>query len=1799
MKRTLFAIFLTLFCLHLSANWVQLDQNENLFQLNRSSSDQTEFTFHLNGYELEEIYEKGENYTRISHPLAGEILDIGKPDLPIFTTFIAIPDIGTPQISVENGQIVRVDNIIPYPRQELISESIRKDYSFVTDHQFYQNGEIFPSKQIEMGDPFIMRDLRIVPVVIKPFSYDPKTKKLDITTNVKISITTSGSGGINRKESSGKISKTFSKLYKSTVLNYVENNRDTEFQDPSYLFICPNNSDVIQYLTLLTDWKKEKGFNVTTATTMVTGTSLGSIKNYIQNAYDNWENPPEFVCLVGDAGGAFSIPTGHMDGGSYNGEGDHYYTELEGDDMIADIFIGRMSFNSISELQTVIAKIFNYEKTPYMGNTDWYDKAVVVGDPSASGPSTIDTKIYVETMMNQYAPNIEVTEVFSGAWPTLMTNNINDGRLFFNYRGFGGMSGWSNYYIEALNNGFMLPVATALTCNTGDFEGTWDSISEAFFKAGTPTSPKGAIAAISTATGNTHTCFNNCVDAGIYYGIFPDSLYNMGAALARGKLNLSLNYPGNPSNAVHQFSYWNNLMGDPGMSIWTGIPQQLSVSHPDLYNLNNQYLVITVSDPNNNPLKNAWVSLLAEDSSDPILYYTDSNGAVQIPSNLLEENDYKLTISDHNFIPYQADISMGFNAETVTTGEIIFDDSNGNNDQLPNPGEDIELGVQLFNYLSYNLDNVTAELSTFDEYINITNATCSYGSIQPGEQSESTNTFQISIAQSIPGNTPINLSLTISDGLDTWHDHIDLSVSGADIRLQEIQINNETGFIEPDSNADVSITVTNMGDVAAENFTATLSCENNEVVITNPTFSCSQLEPMSSIDNLANPANIDISVNMLPNMSIPITLTIEAESGLIQTWPIFIYTGEAEITDPLGPDAGGYYCYDDDDVSYVDAPVYNWIETNPDNGGAGTTLAFSDDGNGGVSETIFLPINFKFYDIVYDQLTICSNGWIAPGSTDSESFMNWTIPGSNGPSPIIAPFWDDLMVSENEVSYYHDAANNCFVVQWDNVSNEYNYAMETFQVILYDYFQYPAMNGNSQIKFQYKIVNNVDQGQYGWGVEHGLYATVGIENHLSDTGLQYTWNNIYPTSCKELEDEMAILFTGAPINQDEPYLVVNEIIADSGDENTQFDYGEDADVYIEVSNLGNNESGYLSATISCDDEYIEILNDTSYYTDIPGNNSAINDEPFEISVSEHCPDQHIVDMQIELSGESGDWILSLCYRLNAPNILYQSYYVDDENNLLDPGETADAQIYFYNEGGSQLNDIDLVIETDSGYVTISESDYEIDYIEAGSSNSITIQLTSEENTPIGHTAYLNWEITGAYNYENSGVFPIPVSMIPVSFEQHFDTFPPPGWETTGGTNWHTGEYGNAGGDEPEAEFSWTPNNNGIQRLISPIINTLGSFELELEFKNYISHFNGDYNLFIQTTSNGVDWHTAHQFPAESVSAYVETLSISTADVGSSEFQFAFVFDGNSYNINYWDIDDVYLSNGNSDQFGFLQGMISLNGGSGAVEDVEILAGPHCFNPDENGFFNIPLIAGLYEVTTTLEAYGSITQDVMITCNIISEMDVELDYLQTPVGFSGEVIEDDVYLNWDLFDTGRELTVSKDCSTKEREFEGLLLYRDGVCITGLMHQSDTTFVDLDLPNGVYEYYLTAYFDNGESDPTETLSLTVDFSDSEENEIPLVTDLIGNYPNPFHPIANLRGSGTTISFALNKADNVKIIIYNIRGEIVDILTDEYFEAAYHSIYWDGSNRYGSRAASGIYFYKMITSEIVSVKKMLLLR
>jgi hypothetical protein len=109
--------------------------------------------------------------------------------------------------------------------------------------------------------------------------------------------------------------------------------------------------------------------------------------------------------------------------------------------------------------------------------------------------------------------------------------------------------------------------------------------------------------------------------------------------------------------------------------------------------------------------------------------------------------------------------------------------------------------------------------------------------------------------------------------------------------------------------------------------------------------------------------------------------------------------------------------------------------------------------------------------------------------------------------------------------------------------------------------------------------------------------------------------------------------------------------------------------------------------------------------------------------------------------------------------------------------------------------------------------------------------------------------------------------------------------------------------------------------------------------------------------------------------------------------------------------------------------------------------------------------------------------------------------------------------------------------------------------------------------------------GSTPPTSRFTFTITGIGNNTSTLPTEFKLHNNYPNPFNPV-------TKIKFDLPKSTNVKLSVYDILGRETSNILNGNLEAGYYEISFDGS-----KLSSGIYFYKIQTSEFTDVKKMIL--
>jgi hypothetical protein len=117
----------------------------------------------------------------------------------------------------------------------------------------------------------------------------------------------------------------------------------------------------------------------------------------------------------------------------------------------------------------------------------------------------------------------------------------------------------------------------------------------------------------------------------------------------------------------------------------------------------------------------------------------------------------------------------------------------------------------------------------------------------------------------------------------------------------------------------------------------------------------------------------------------------------------------------------------------------------------------------------------------------------------------------------------------------------------------------------------------------------------------------------------------------------------------------------------------------------------------------------------------------------------------------------------------------------------------------------------------------------------------------------------------------------------------------------------------------------------------------------------------------------------------------------------------------------------------------------------------------------------------------------------------------------------------------------------------------------------------------------YGDAGASYPFFEIQIT---SDEVNNTVPTDFSLRQNYPNPFNPT-------TTIAYSMLETSNVRLDIYNVKGQLVKTLVNGEMPAGMHSVVWDGRDSNNAAVASGVYFYRVSTPMATQTKRMLLMK
>ena len=913
------------------------------------------------------------------------------------------------------------------------------------------------------------------------------------------------------------VSGAFVDAYKYLADNYDTSYlRDITIARPKMLII--SHAQLANHQQAFVNWKKSLGFDVYVVNKADIGNSIQEIKDFVASHYQQYKC--DYLFLWGDVNGTFAIPTNFYPSPEYASENDaddHYYVTFEGDDYFPEMLVGRFSFSDLSEFVTMANKTIYHEKTPFMNNTAWMKRNLVVAGNYAEGGLRPSTPVSMSRWLRNKMLNTGYAQVDTVFYPpsypgtSNIVSAINQGVQFISYRGWGDANGWHYpyFHMSDLNttiSGVRMPIVFSIVCNTGDFANSVNpSFGERWMRMGSMAIPGGSVAFVGPSDLHTKTRLNNSISSGAFRSIYDNGVRGFGTSVLIGKLELYKNFPNDiaPGQYVPFYYHVYNILSDPSLNMWVLEPNTIaeSVIQGGLtYAQSDSYIRVEGSF-----LNGAMIS--GTKNGTDFSYATVQNGIGILPINPQQTGDLSITISKPNYVPLVRTLTL---EETSTIGVI----SNNMLNTVLNPVTSHNLSIGVKNFGTSALSNITANISSGYPGVSFTTSSQNIASLASG--AEANINFAFNVAGSIMPGERVNFVITF--GNPTAKHEFQLITGGAKPLVIAHQ-----GLVNPGMENEVQFTVINSGNVTMNNISMQVNSLTTAASAQSTLIPIGNLEPGQSTEFNAT---ITLPSDVWNGRNIPLRFEVSNGTGYLYSSFYSVTAGVASTTSPTGPDDYGYYAYDSTDLGFPQTPTYNWVEIDPRDGGDGTVFLNNDDG----SRVINLPFTFKYYGVDYNSITICTNGWMSFGANDMVDFNNHYIPAALGPDALVAPYWDDLkgmkvivdslttIYNDMRICYWHDAANNRYIVEWNDAYNQYtidllqNASLEKFQVILY-----PRTGTDGDIVFQYHTIDNPGMTTN--------YCTVGIEDHTQQRGLTYSHGNTYPQTATHLTAGLSIRFT--------------------------------------------------------------------------------------------------------------------------------------------------------------------------------------------------------------------------------------------------------------------------------------------------------------------------------------------------------------------------------------------------------------------------------------------------------------------------------------------------------------------------------------------------------------------------------------------------------------------------------------------------------------------------------------------------
>ena len=832
----------------------------------RFGNDLNNASFVNNGSNLEIRYSIGEldfssvtnnsgTFFRLSSPGHSKTTEQGKPELPVFSRLITIPEGSSVTFSVSEVKTSRIKPSslnykgLLYPRQADATKNDQLRTDFIIDKKVYSSKGVINSDTVKIEYLGKIRNNTIAAVYIYPVRYNPGKSQIEVISSMKVTINFTGQVNTAGK---GYSSVAFDQSLGKGILNYFPEGYITGYSDKPVGLVIVTDTAFSRILKPFIAWKKQEGFSVTTIyrNNWAAGSTYIGIKDSLTKIYRSGTetNPaPEYLLIVGSTD---IIPL--CDGTSQ--VSDMYYGEFDGNgDYLPDMYIGRLPVADTSELKGVVNKLLQYERFQFADTNKFYNRAVVTG--GNDGGYAVYMNGQVNYAARNYLNSSHGIDGFPFLYPRSATADdtikklINTGVGFVNYTGHGDISGWIDPVLKAadvplLQNRNMYPFVVTNACQTAHFNYAASLGNKMINEA-----DKGAIGYIgcsndsywdedyfwSVGVGSiSDDPAYETTGLGAYDRLFhfhdenPSDWY-----ITMGQMNYAGNMSVSASSSNRKKYYWETytLLGDPSLVPFIGKPDSFNLHLPDKYP-NGIKLLSFITEP---------FAHIAISRGDSLLdaTYASPDGSAQLNIPGYTNDSCLLVVTGQNRIPLIRMLHFGnIGGEFINLGAATVNDSTGNLNGRMDYNESFYLSLNIENLGLIVADSLSARITTPSSLVKILSDSVFIGSLAGRSSADLPRAFRMKVADSVPDRQVIAFDLILKDKKVEKRFRLDIMVHAPDLRIISCYID-DTGvgngnFIpEPGETVNLIFKIGNNGSSPATG-TFVIDCQEPDIAVVPP-----------------------------------------------------------------------------------------------------------------------------------------------------------------------------------------------------------------------------------------------------------------------------------------------------------------------------------------------------------------------------------------------------------------------------------------------------------------------------------------------------------------------------------------------------------------------------------------------------------------------------------------------------------------------------------------------------------------------------------------------------------------------------------------------------------------------------------------------------------------------------------------------------------------------------------------------------------------------------------------------------